>query len=659
MKLTVALRVIGGFSIITILMLILGGNSLVSLSAIKQAELRVSQDALPALLGQSRLKESVLILDKTALELVQQTSTQDLAQLAPELRSSTKKLDQLITSTTNQRVMARKKEVKEFESSVQQLLQAQQQQLSIAENLRREYKKNANLADDTSTHLLDYTDSLLGDSASAITSTANSLEDQLTSLISGTNEFLKSESLEKANLISKEIRYNLTQIQQLYDKLSDVDGNNPDLKKALQATATIIRHWQGDDGLIDSHLNRLSLMQQREKRYEEVLAQEDHLLKALDKDLDTVVGDTHLALDSVGNRVQKSRWISGLLMTISIICAIAIGWFTVRGISRPLAKVNGMLRVTASGDLTSRLDDRAKDEFGELARNANMVTDNLRQLINGIMDSATQLSAAAEETSAITTQSTSSAKEQKQQVEQAAAATEQMSSSAQQVAMSAHDALTEVQHTDEETKRVHGLSEANRQTIMKLADDVGNAAEVINQLHKDSAQIGTILDVIRDIAEQTNLLALNAAIEAARAGEQGRGFAVVADEVRNLAQRTQQSTEEIHNMIESLQSGAQQAVEVMEQGREQTGVCVKQAEESGVGLNAILHSVHLVYDKSNVIATAAKEQDQVSSEISEKLESIVTIAEQSSLGAEQTATSSSEVARLADELKTSVKRFRV
>jgi methyl-accepting chemotaxis protein len=223
----------------------------------------------------------------------------------------------------------------------------------------------------------------------------------------------------------------------------------------------------------------------------------------------------------------------------------------------------------------------------------------------------------------------------------------------------AAQSVTQIESTNSESDRVRDISLENKTTILSLAKEVEQASDVINKLHKDSNDIGGILDVIRGIAEQTNLLALNAAIEAARAGEQGRGFAVVADEVRTLASRTQESTQEIQNMIELLQSGAQRAVQVMEQGQEQTRICVSQSEKAVEALDTISRSVAAASDGSKQIEESAKEQNTVSQQVSNKLESIVAIAEQTSVGAEQTSESSLAVSKLADELKASIAQFKV
>jgi methyl-accepting chemotaxis protein len=361
------------------------------------------------------------------------------------------------------------------------------------------------------------------------------------------------------------------------------------------------------------------------------------------------------ATSGVDNAIS---WIF-IVVIISIILSVLIATITVNRIVKPLAEVNSMLGIVASGDLTKTLDASAKDEFGELARNVNTVVNNLQQLIQGIISRSTQLAAASEQTSAITVQTTQAIREQKSQVTQAATATTEMSSTSQGVLQSSNDALAEIKNADKEAERVKGISLENKSTIIQLSKEVEQASLVINKLHKDSASIGSILDVIRGIAEQTNLLALNAAIEAARAGEQGRGFAVVADEVRSLASKTQASTQEIQAMIQVLQSGAQAAVEAMNKGKKQAENCVTQTEVATSALDSITHAVHLAHDMSEQISGAAKEQNMVSNEISQLLESIVAIAEETASGAEQTSDSSHEVARLAEELRQSVAQFRV
>ncbi|MCK4707639.1 MAG: methyl-accepting chemotaxis protein, partial [Gammaproteobacteria bacterium] len=232
-----------------------------------------------------------------------------------------------------------------------------------------------------------------------------------------------------------------------------------------------------------------------------------------------------------------------------------------------------------------------------------------------------------------------------------ATAMNEMSATVQEVARSAGDASGAATNADNEAKAGNSIVQQASNSIDELAREVVNAASVIQQLASDSDTIGSVLDVIKGIAEQTNLLALNAAIEAARAGESGRGFAVVADEVRTLAQRSKESTEEIKNIIEKLQTGAQEAVKAMATGLEQAGQSVEQANQAGQSLDTITQSVSTISDMNIQIATASEEQAAVAEEINRNIINIVQITEETSAGAQSTADTTDELASIAMQLQ--------
>ncbi|MEE8321523.1 MAG: methyl-accepting chemotaxis protein, partial [Gammaproteobacteria bacterium] len=262
-------------------------------------------------------------------------------------------------------------------------------------------------------------------------------------------------------------------------------------------------------------------------------------------------------------------------VTMDIVLAMAVSVITIFGFAHYLGRSNGKraeviisgLHNLSEGNLTHKIDVRGKDEFAWMCWEYTCTRKKFTEMVESLIGNAGQLAAAAEELSAITEQSSQGVVRQQSETEQVATAMNQMSVTVTEVAKNAANAATAALEADKQAKSGSQVVNDTVRTINDLAEEVQRTSDVIEDLKGDSLSIGTVLDVIRDIAEQTNLLALNAAIEAARAGEQGRGFAVVADEVRTLASRTQQSTQEINGMIEHLQNGANQAVQVMEQGR--------------------------------------------------------------------------------------------
>ncbi|MES9993680.1 MAG: methyl-accepting chemotaxis protein [Candidatus Thiodiazotropha sp.] len=346
-------------------------------------------------------------------------------------------------------------------------------------------------------------------------------------------------------------------------------------------------------------------------------------------------------------------------LSVGAIVSLVLAYLTITSISKGVDEIEQTARKLSEGDLEARVVYDSKDELGHIANAFNKMADKFHDAINEVKDSVSQLAAAAEETSTVTTQTTQGINQQLTETSQVATAMNEMSATVQEVARNAVEAAEAAREADGTFHQGKQVIDKVIDAIGELAKEVEEAAGVIQQLESESMNIGSVLDVIKSIAEQTNLLALNAAIEAARAGEQGRGFAVVADEVRTLAGRTQESTQEIEEMISNLQSGANNAVKVMAEGKAMTQVGVEQAAAAGEALQTINTAVEQISNMNTQIASAAEEQSSVTEEINRSIVSINQVAEQSATGAEQTSQASDDLARLADQLKGLVARFKV
>ncbi|HWT69418.1 MAG TPA: methyl-accepting chemotaxis protein [Pseudomonas sp.] len=351
------------------------------------------------------------------------------------------------------------------------------------------------------------------------------------------------------------------------------------------------------------------------------------------------------------------------MLLLATVLALVFGLFSAWAITRQIViPLNQTLKVAeriASGDLTHDLASKRRDELGQLQRAIQSMTQGLRELIGGISDGVTQIASAAEELSAVTEQTSAGVNSQKVETDQVATAMNEMTATVQEVARNAEEASEAAVAADQQARegdRVVGEAIAQ---IERLAQEVGHSTEAMGELKRESDKIGSVLDVIKSVAQQTNLLALNAAIEAARAGEAGRGFAVVADEVRSLAQRTQKSTEEIEELIVGLQNGTEQVSTIMDNSRSLTDSSVELTRRAGGSLESITRTVSAIQAMNQQIAAAAEQQSAVAEEINRSVLNVRDVSDQTSAASEETAASSVELARLGTHLQMLVGKFRV
>ncbi len=366
--------------------------------------------------------------------------------------------------------------------------------------------------------------------------------------------------------------------------------------------------------------------------------------------------------EQLAKRLDEKRLLMTLLLAaLALLFVLVVYLYSAFYVSTraSLRDLGGIMDRVADGDMTARFQVRSRDELGELGQVFNVTVGKIRELIERVGQTVGEVERQASRVEQVSGQSNQTVSEQRGQIEQIATAMNQMSATAQEVATSAAAAVGSAQSVNQETRSGGRLIEAQVAGIERLASEIEQSVGAINQLASDSQAIGQVLDVIKGVAEQTNLLALNAAIEAARAGEQGRGFAVVADEVRNLARRTQQSTEEIEAMIARLQGGVGAAVKTMHASHALAEETVGQSAQVQQALENILGAVGIIVDQNQQIATAAEEQTAVAHDIDCNIVAINEAGQRTAEGAGHTEQASHELSALVAQLQRLIGAFRV
>ncbi|EXJ14749.1 methyl-accepting chemotaxis protein [Imhoffiella purpurea] len=375
-----------------------------------------------------------------------------------------------------------------------------------------------------------------------------------------------------------------------------------------------------------------------------------------------------LPMDWVMARVEEvaseGQRAIGTMVGLSVLClvlGVALMMVVAGMVVRPIRRLSLALHDIAEGDgdLTHDLDDSAQDETGELARAFNVFQGKLRELIHQLADGGRQVASSADQLSVMSDRSAENVNRQHSETDQVATAMNEMTATVAEVSRHASQAAEATQQADQQADSGRAAVSRSVEAMQTLSQQVQSASEAIARVSNDATEITSILDVIGGIADQTNLLALNAAIEAARAGEQGRGFAVVADEVRTLAGRTQNSTREIQEMIERLQSGTRGAVEVMDAGQDRARDSLDAVAEAADAIETMARSVASVKDMNMQIASAAEEQTAVAEEIDRNLVTIVQLVEQVSNGATESNQAAQRLKQLATEQNARLGRFKV
>ncbi len=408
-----------------------------------------------------------------------------------------------------------------------------------------------------------------------------------------------------------------------------------------------------------AHASLIALTKGDIHQAEQLIAGVEREEEALDKSLESMLTRIGKFTEESAMRAEMHEQSAITTLIIIALVSIAFGLIVSWIFASSIVKAVHQATVTASGDLTHEIEVDSKDEIGELLHAINGMRHKLLNMLSDISGTTAQLSSASEELSAITAQTSGAIESQRMETEQVATAMNEMTATVQQVSDNINQTADATTDANNQTKAGSQVVEKTIAQINKLAEQVEVSSKTIHELEEQTEAINAVLVVIKGIAEQTNLLALNAAIEAARAGEQGRGFAVVADEVRTLASRTRESTDEINEMIEKLQSGSRHAVTAMDQSRLEAESAVDFARQAGDALASITRAVLQVNEMSTQIASAAVEQGAVAEEINRNIDKISNMSNQTAEGAKETAIANQDLARMATKLNGLVGQFTV
>ncbi|CAM3613951.1 Methyl-accepting chemotaxis protein McpS [Vibrio aerogenes CECT 7868] len=463
-------------------------------------------------------------------------------------------------------------------------------------------------------------------------------------------KFLQSNSSKDFNIALKNMGQSLMSDIELMDRYIQTDQSRRLFSVFKTAHTDYLRDMQNIYQIIGQ---RNDIIHGTLNKIGPVIAADAEKIKS------SVMSEQEILGPALKNNTTKSIRITVLLSVIAVVLGVAAAYLLTVTITKPIHRAVDAANQLAQGDLTIQIGQTSRDETGLLLNAVQNTANHLKQMMSTISGASAELASASEELAAVTEQTSKGIVQQESETEMVATAMNEMTATVHDVADNAAKAADAARDADQEAKSGASVVGRTIESINALSENVNHSSQKLHEVEQEVLNISKILDVIREIADQTNLLALNAAIEAARAGEQGRGFAVVADEVRSLASRTQDSTCEIQNIIEELQSGTKGTVEAMSQGKEQAKLCVEQAAETTESLHTIIHAISVINDMNIQIASAAEEQSSVAESINENVVNVKQIAEENAVASNQTQSSSNEIARLADQLHQLVAQFKV
>ena len=657
MSLSVIQRILLGFAILLVLLVVVAATGFTGIKKVEQGLNTVTGDVANIVASSNKINETLLLSNATLLQHLITYPDEELSRLEEKLEQQqasfhtiTDSMESLIQSYPI--MLESLAEIREKTQKFYQISkQATQNHRDEIANRDQVFDEKLDLKDSVLFAIEDLT--ILEESGhkTDVKFAAAYMLGQIESIQFSVNDYFDQYDQESLIDLKKSMNSSL---QSAKEKLSNVEDPNIDI-----LIQELEDHILSEQGVISAYHNYL-VFQEKGKHLANELSSTMTSINISTATLLEEASEVRMsALNSANSAVNWSISTAIIVILISAVIAVLVATWVSRSIKKPLSIVMNVLGKIAEGDFTLRADIKTKDEFGELSRWVNDLASKLESVIREIREASVQVAGTAQTGVVTAEQSKELMSSQNDMTTSVASAMTEMAATVHEVANSAETTLEQVQTVDVKATENRSQMDSNIQTIQTLADEIENSSKVVNELNVYSQDIGKILEVIQDIAEQTNLLALNAAIEAARAGEQGRGFAVVADEVRTLATRTHSSTEEIQKVISRLQQGVKETVSSMTLSQNSAQQSVDKAKEVGQSLHEMQEFVTGIRDLSTQIATAAEQQSAVAQEISESVHDIAKMSDEASHAADSTAQNSEGLATLAEQQNNLLSQFRV
>ncbi|WGV99386.1 methyl-accepting chemotaxis protein [Vibrio sp. YMD68] len=663
MKGSVIRRMYGGFTLIIIMFAVITVLMLNGMSQIHTNFESVSKVSLPLVSTSNQTAVQLLSADKSFKDFLTTQNADRMAAMREEFALAKERfsatLMQLQQASVNQSTLADSiEQLKAMEeryfSEAAEAMDNYEAMFAAQAQVQQSTRQFQRLHSELSAGMKEYVDD---QSSISVKVMAKSYFIKLKDAEVITSDALASSDVE---FVNKAVNKNKKAVTHLNYAFRGLATQLPELKKAFQESVDNFSRDVGKKGgVLDQHNSYLLAKAALYDNIGNLAIEVDNAMAILDSFNGVASDKLNASLTEAGDVYDQGVIKAVIICAIVVIFATAIGYHIAQSVREPLTRILKTLESLTEGDMTQRIDIRYNNEFSRVSGHINSLADNLHNVLVELNDASDNLTSTANTNQATSSHAQGQLSSQREQTSNVATAMTEMAHSVQEVAQSAQSSQKMVQQVETASDSGRQIMSTNISTINQLESRLNESVDAVGELQKMSSQIGSILDVIRNIAEQTNLLALNAAIEAARAGEQGRGFAVVADEVRVLAQRTTESTSEIESMIANLQSSSSSASKVIESCKNDMELSVEQASNANSAMEEIQALILEISHMSSHISQAASEQNETTSEIAKNIEEINLIADSSYQAMSEIADTSANLTRLASQQGELVHRFKL